>query len=286
MQKLSSPLDCSKTFKIWQHLWSGIVADHSDQPVDSLQPKWSSDGVQRFTAAGRRFLDARREYVAALVQECRERLAPFGEPLELDLGMNRWLSREREEAWSDWFSWFFNQLTVRDVAFLFNIDDWIVEPDHDNRVEEVKREIFVKFGHDDATGRLDIGIFLPGSKAIVVEIKLGSANNAADIGKHEGYMKAIKEWNRECRCFLMVTDAPFPKDPHGFKVLRYDDFCLRLRRWIVQAEKRRRGLAFFALALAVVGAIESCRLGFSVAGDLASDRTIKHLNSFLETYRE
>jgi len=33
------------------------------------------------------------------------RLKPLGEPLEHDLGVNRWLAGAREEAYSDWLTW-------------------------------------------------------------------------------------------------------------------------------------------------------------------------------------
>ena len=36
-----------------------------------------------------------------LLAASRRRLAPFGDPLELDLGVYRWLAQGREEAYAD-----------------------------------------------------------------------------------------------------------------------------------------------------------------------------------------
>src|SRR5580700_121123 len=37
------------------------------------------------------------------------------DPLVVDAGLNRWLREDREEAYSDWLAWIFQQLTAMEV---------------------------------------------------------------------------------------------------------------------------------------------------------------------------
>ncbi len=277
----------SEPLRIWQHLWKANVATQTRACADSAYEAFTSQRVKRFLASGNGLVKARRKYVEELVAESAKRLAPFGEPLSLDLGMNRWLASEREEAWSNWFAWFFAHLTVDEVAHLFGIESWLEVPDRHTAVRRVSREYWVKSGHEGATGRLDLLIEFSGRQALVVEIKRGRSEDA-DTEKQEGYFKAMEEKKGlKCKYFLLTTDENLLGEKDRFELLYYGELCLSLRKSIEAfIKKDRHTHTFLALGLALVGAIESCLLNFSIADGFASDTTIDHLLRFLESPNE
>ena len=63
-----------------------------------------------------------------LLERSNETLSPLSDPLLEDHGVHEWLSRSREEAYSDWLAWVLKQIKEpRDVLRLLDIDDLTVE---------------------------------------------------------------------------------------------------------------------------------------------------------------
>ncbi len=119
------------------------------------------------------------ESLERVLEKSRALLAPLGEPLEQQIGLNRWLSRAREEAYSDWLQWLFNQMTVGELVGVLGLND-LQQLDSDTlgrRVSSV-RERPVKHGHEDRAGRLDLVIEIGSNAVVAVEVKLGSADNS------------------------------------------------------------------------------------------------------------
>ena len=62
-----------------------------------------------------------------LLERSNETLSPLSDPLLEDYGVHEWLSRSREEAYSDWLAWVLRQIKEpRDVLRLLDIDDLAV----------------------------------------------------------------------------------------------------------------------------------------------------------------
>jgi hypothetical protein len=209
-------------------------------------------------AAGSLFaLEADR--LRAVLRESGERLAPLGEPLLLDFGAHRWLSASREEAYSDWLAWIVEQskeLKGREAVFrLFGIDaseSACLPTTEDFAVE---REVPVLLGHEGRAGRLDLLIWHGQRALIVVEAKTGSAEEA-DCAKHLGYVRSVKRQFAADHCYfvLLAVDGE-KKDYYGFRLRRWSQVCVELRKCAAEMCAARQILVA-AMILGFVGAVE------------------------------
>jgi hypothetical protein len=170
-------------------------------------------------------------------------------------------------------------MTPREIGDLFNVSE-LVETSVAHEKPRVHRELWVKRGHNDASGRLDVVVELPGRAALVLELKRGDANSA-DTRKQEGYFQEMERSGMTCRYRLLVTDAP-PGEIHHFEPFRYAELCLGLRRWVMAVSNDLRGHTFVALVLAFVGAVESNLLGLRITIGLPSHAVLNHLSNFVE----
>ena len=160
-------------------------------------PDWLP--ITRMIEAARPAIEAKANYLRALLQECGTKFAPLGEPLEIDLGLHRWLDAEREEAYSDWLEWVVRQAKTPSRVFrLFGLE--VPSGLRADAQLDVKREDPVPHGHEDHEGRLDIVISFDGRRLIIVEVKKGDADDA-DTAKHAGYLKSHS--NVECVLLAM-----------------------------------------------------------------------------------
>jgi hypothetical protein len=87
----------------WTEFWQ-IYGALRKEP----QPTWIHG--DKVIEAARRFWTAQGGKLQELWAESNVRLAPLEDPLFVDLGLHRWLSNEREEAYSDWLEWVVKQL--------------------------------------------------------------------------------------------------------------------------------------------------------------------------------
>ena len=271
-------------FRRWKTLWQehGLPLLKARQEGGRRQPPhiWPRQAASRLIVAGRRQLEAERVRLSDLLAASRRRLAPFGDPLELDLGVHRWLAQDREEAYADWLAWILGRMTVQEITDLFEVPHLV-----DSRVAHqpparIHRELWVKQGHEGASGRLDVVVELPGNTALVLELKRGDADSA-DTAKQEGYFREMERSGMQCSYRLLVTDAP-AEDVHHFTPLRYAALCLRLRRWVVGGQNAPRNHTWVALVLAFIGAVESNLLDLKVTAGLPSHAVLNHLSAFVE----
>jgi hypothetical protein len=249
---------------------------------------WPSSRIEKLCQAYNNWQKICLSYCQYLLCEVDEMLRPFGEPLRLNFGLNRWLESKREEAYSDWIEWLLKQLTLIEISEILCINRKHCIMQFIKRTPELKlairRELPVMMGHEGASGRLDLiveGITDSGNFAIVIEVKKGDSVSA-DTEKQEGYFQALKD---EEICFyplLLVTDAPH-EEINKFHVLEYEDFCLALRRFVVTRKNDRRGYVFLSFVLALAATIESNLLGISINRTLLNEKTLSYLTRFVES---
>lgn len=242
-----NPID---TLRTWANLGRAIREARPARVVD-----WSP--VARLIQFAKPVLEAERKRFIELLKQSRERLTPFGDPLDTDMGLHRWLASDREESYSDWLEWIVEHLSDSSLIFdLFRLP----KPLMALRKPEVRREVTVDSGHDGQSGRLDLVIRFPGHALIVVEVKLGDADYA-DTDKHAGYATwARQQPEKELHMILLATQAE-ESEYHGFEFVSWRHVCIFLRRL---AARNDAGLNHMqrALMLAFVGAVEQNLLGF------------------------
>lgn len=208
--------------------------------------------------------------IGVLLQRSRDRLAPFDDPLVVDFGLNRWLSNDREEAYSDWLAWILRELhdeaAVRSLLFGENSSGPA------GYTYQVDREVWVPEGHEGRAGRLDCVIYLPDG-VIVLELKTTTAERS-DTAKHEGYLNWLNRQNvRERRGFLIADSNEDTKSYSGFDLIRWEHLCKRARTLIRGLIEQKR-MVLAALICAFVGAVEQNILRYPFIGDQTSLRSV------------
>jgi hypothetical protein len=196
-----------------------------------------------------------------LLIESRTKLAPLEDPFDIDLGLHRWLSADREEAYSDWLEWVIrNTASPEEVFDLFGLP----KPPPEViacRKFEVRRELCVPHGHESQEGRLDLVIRFGDKAIIVVEVKKGDAD-CADTIKHGGYGQWLADQNYPLKhAILLATDAE-DEDYSDFTFISWSRVCIGMRRLAVHHCKKHR-MVTAAMTLAFVAAVEQNLLGFS-----------------------
>src|SRR6266542_1618493 len=73
-------------------------------------PSWLS--VQKLIDATQPILQENRNEARRLLEASNHIFAPLKDPFETSLGLHRWLSGEREEAYSDWLAWIIEELAT------------------------------------------------------------------------------------------------------------------------------------------------------------------------------
>jgi hypothetical protein len=208
------------------------------------------------------------------------------EPLRADAGLNRWLKKEREEAYSDWLLWILEQLQQRqdgaaDVLKVLGITDPEIVASSRSRAFNMKREYFIPAG-----GRLDLLLTLDKSVMVIVEVKKYSAETA-DTEKQKGYYEWLEKQDfRHRRALLLAPDAAEDKY-ENFSRLLWADVCVRLRRLLPEL-CTRIGPVKTAMFVAFISAVETNLLDFVVptaqtdgVERLFYARTIEHLEKYL-----
>jgi hypothetical protein len=216
-----------------------------------------------------------------------EWLRPLGEPLDQDLGLNRWLAGAREEIYSDWLAWLFSLMTPHEIADVLALPE--LRGQEYDQVDEmiiVEREVWVDNGHEGQRGRVDILLEIHGRALVVVEVKLGSAD-AADTAKQIGYVRSIEQSRRyskykgKIKFVLLATDGSKP-EYHGFSIRKYDIFCRNLRRLACSWINEKNKLFHAALLLAFTATTESNVLKISIQKSCFSPSSISYFQQLLE----
>lgn len=252
--------------------WAALGVGLRQQP----SPFVGWEPARRLIAAARQKQESDCARLHDLLRQSSDRLAPLEDPLQVDLGLSRWLSEEREEAYSDWLQWTLQQLQRADRVFgLFRLelpsgwDSW------SDLIPEVHREFLVPEGHPGHMGRLDIVVDYPGHARLIIEVKKTSAE-ASDTAKGIGYQRSQGTRGTSgvpCWRILLATSGEQSEYPGDFSLRSWAEVCIGLRR-IASQLRKQVPLITLAMILAFVGAVEQNLLGFSprIAGRIVPGR--------------
>jgi hypothetical protein len=202
------------------------------------------------------------------------------DPLRAGLGLNRWLRKEREEAYSDWLEWVLRQVQALprgawNVLWVLGVPETEIPIAADGSFLEITREFCIP------GRRLDLLLSLVGALAVVVEVKKYSAE-VSQTEKQEPYFEWLQA--RDCtwkKAILLVTDA-VEETSHNFSRLRWRELCARLRS-LLPVIAQHCGTVKAAMVVAFIGATEVNLLGL-VAPDELDDSKVDHL-SYGQTIR-
>ncbi|MGB8065297.1 MAG: PD-(D/E)XK nuclease family protein [Candidatus Sulfotelmatobacter sp.] len=201
-----------------------------------------------------------------------------------DVGLNRWLTEEREEAYSDWLEWILGQLQqlpgkAANILAVLGIADSEIVAGCESGEFKIKREYYLQWG------RLDLLLTIEDFLMVVIEVKKYSAE-ASDTAKQRGYYEWLrKQHSRHLKALLLVPDAA-ELEYENFSRLLWDDVCIRLRRLLPEIQEGL-GPVKAAMFVAFISAVETNLLNL-VAPEHADSverisyaRTIKHIEKYL-----
>jgi hypothetical protein len=161
-------------------------------------------------------------------------------------------------AYSDWLAWIVDQLGRAEVVFpLFGLER--MEPKAKIHSEALKAER----ESDIAKGRLDLCIMRGKAPLAIVEVKLGTAEQA-DLGSLRLYKNWLeKKLQRPAsgRLVLLALDGD-KAEYKGFRLLKWSELCVRLRRVSSRLVMDKK-VTLAAMVLAFVGAVEQNLIKFS-----------------------
>jgi len=207
-------------------------------------------------------LRANSGLLKSLLKKSNAQLAPLEDPLLTDYGTREWLSRSREEAYSDSLALVLKQIKEPSQALrVLRINDPAAETAVSGIRLNWEREVFTVEGHAGHTGRIDLQGIVRGTVLIDVELKMGSADDA-DLAKGEGYSRSshgVPKDHRHRR--LLATDGNEGPYPGGYELVTWKHVAIELRIVARQMVKKRRFLAALKV-LGFVGAVEQNLLGF------------------------
>ncbi len=175
------------------------------------------------------------------------------DPLELDFGLHKGLSGEREETYSAWLAWILEQFDdTRTLMDIFHI--------RDNQVGSgsirARTEEWTETGHEGKSGRVDIKITINGRPTLLLEVKQGSADSADTI-KQAGYAKSLPKFRHK----VLLAESGEKETYDGvFRLYTWDTLCIEFRKRMTHATTSN--LIQRTMALAFVGAVEQNIIGY------------------------
>jgi hypothetical protein len=146
------------------------------------------------------------------------------DPLMVDAGLNRWLKKEREEAYSDRLKWILDQLGSRDqlgsAADVLDVlgiteSEIVAVANSQGNAFKIDREKYII-----SVGRLDLLLTLDNSVMIVIEVKKYSAESS-DTAKQAGYYGWSRNLFDSEELSYLTTDAAEEKS-ENFSILRWE----------------------------------------------------------------
>jgi len=233
---------------------SSIHMDKKPPVAPPLQCTQGWQPVLSLIQAVDRYSRAHIEELRRVLRNSDSMLAPLCDPLRSRLGMHRWLAPEREESYSDWLQWVIEQLTVRQICDLCEILPDTLPCDPSKKPDAVKREFVVE------RGRIDIVVDIGDQPWLVIEVKKTSQQDAR-TDKQARYTIGL---HRRLLVLPGVTDRYREAPTGGFVPLLWSDFCIHLRKLLLDPQLRdqENGIVRRALIVAFIGAVEQNLLGF------------------------
>lgn len=208
--------------------------------------------TRNFRKAGMSYLSEKENAYKKLLKKSQRRFRPLSDPFSVNLGLHRWLSLAREEAYSSWLAWILEQLETSEYV------DKVLMVKRKRRLPgEVSCELeeWVSEGDLKQSGRIDILISFGRTHALVLEIKVGDADYA-DTGKQTGYAKSF---GKSVQKILLARSGEKDRYEGDFVLRRWDQICVNLRRLVPELKLNHIQKA---LILAFVGAVEQNIAGY------------------------
>ena len=247
----------------WSHLGETLRprAGHEHAGAVSF-----AHSFQNLIQASRNLRNHEYEQITKLADRSAQILAPLGEPLRHDLGIDRMLAGEREEAYSNWLQWAFSTMTVAELWEVLGLNG-LADGGPPEERPRVRREVPVEHGHQGQGGRLDLLIEIGKRAVLVVEVKITAAEQAV-LGALEGYRRAIENQypSRERYFFLLVISSNNATEG-GFTVTKYEEICLEMRKLAISWIRAGCNLKA-SMLLAMTAALEKNLLRMSVCPSL------------------
>ncbi len=150
-------------------------------------------------------------------------LAPLSDPLRLNLGEHRWLSKDREESYSDWLVWILQGMSATEILLLFGV---VVSGDP-GKLESIRREI-------NQPGRTDLVVRFGDEGLMLIEVRTKPAGGQ-EIRRYEEW--ASKPPGPEERnLFVLIAPEEPEADLSRFQFVSWCLLCKRLRRYAIAAK--------------------------------------------------
>lgn len=243
-------------------------------PARASRPDWSAV-VALIEAVEPRLREDSRD-LRELLDSSTNRLK-LTDPLLSDLGVHRWLVKDREESYSDWLAWVLERLgNARVVLRVLGVQNPQFVSTCDRQSYWVEREAQVEEGWLGSEGRIDLLIHFgePEVAMLGVEVKTTDEN----YEKQRGYIKSLRKLCRRAEGVL-VAIPDVPRDRlFGFGLRKWQDLGMALRRAIAEYVQSHDDLTMAAMMLGFMGAIEQNLLDYGVA---APRRAVKHMPTLL-----
>ncbi len=228
-------------------------------------PSGSWQAADELLRAARAADESAEAGLAKSLEKSNRTFTPLADPLEIDFGAHRWLSLEREEAYSDWFGWILQQIedAVR-VLKLFGVQDEGLLLACASEKPIIKREFTI---HD---GRLDLFIEFGKRLLVIVEVKTKSFDGVAARNQLVRYDRWAQNQFRPTLGYFVAVEPGEFGFPQRFTPLRWHELALRMRKlaleWIRAAKRQPQSgsdLIRAAMTLGFCGAVEQNLLLFS-----------------------
>src|ERR1700676_2738518 len=155
-------------------------------PGRPSRPVWSAVAVL-IEAAQPRFVEE-SSALCDLLERSSDQLG-FTDPLLCDLGLHRWLARDREESYSDWLAWVLEQLGDADAVLrVLGVPNPELQSLCSAGAYRVGREAFVMEGAPDREGRIDLLLHFGEPELALVGIEVKTGDKSYDKQKaHPGF---------------------------------------------------------------------------------------------------
>lgn len=266
------PANSAEILRTWASLSEPSSVDWS--PVTQI--------IQVAEAESQRLESTLKELLKT--SDARLRSFSLCDPLLADAGLNRWLKKEREEAYSDWLAWIFEQLDkavgAAGVLKVLGIDEPTIPLNEHTHFAQPERERII------TAGRLDIVLTLGELALIVIEVKKYSAESS-DTAKQAGYYEWLQSQQVTHRMALLLTSDAAEEKYEEFSVLLWADVCIWLRRMLPELAISL-GPVKAAMFVAFISAVETNILDLvapepdDTVERLFYAKSIEHLRRYLE----
>jgi hypothetical protein len=227
-------------------------------PPRPSRPDWSAVEFL-IEAAQPRLLEDSRE-LRRLLERSRDQLK-FTDPLLCDLGLHRWLAKDREESYSDWLAWVLEQLGDADAVLrVLGVQNQEFQSLCSRSTYRVEREAFVEEGTPDCEGRIDLLLHFGERQQALLGVEVKTWDDSYE--KQRGYISSLRKRCLQTKCVLVAVHEVPTEDCFEFGLRRWENVGMALRREIARYVEGHDPDSVAAMMCAFVAAIERNLLEF------------------------